>query len=371
MLGRVSTKVKGGIPSHVKSILETFDNDKEISFINLVPSLNKSQKLKIQSFKYLSNSEEIVCKSFFIRKTFAISFQLLRKFLFLLKEYPQAPIHLHLPDPLSMIAVILLSRKRKLIATYHADLLGKGKLFLEIYKLFLKFLVRRNCLFLFPTQKHISSTYISKINARKKILPFIFRKPSFSILEEKKIKEKFRHNQTRCLFVGRHVTYKGIEVLIKAFKHLNKDTNVLLNIIGEGPLTNKLKEYAADEKRILFLGEVNDQELKLQYANSHLFILPSISKAEAFGIVQVEAMMYSCLCLSSFLDNGVNVVNRENVSGMSFPPYDSKKLSQLITYFCKNIVKRNEFMKNAKKYSFSTFASDTLKMEYKSTYRDL
>ena len=78
-------------------------------------------------------------------------------------------------------------------------------------------------------------------------------------------------------------------------------------------------------KRILFLGEIDDQELKLQYANSHLFILPSISKAEAFGIVQVEAMMYSCLCLSSFLDNGVNVVNRENVSGMSFPPYDSKK----------------------------------------------
>ena len=66
----------------------------------------------------------------------------------------------------------------------------------------------------------------------------------FQFIEEKKIKEKFRHNQTRCLFVGRHVTYKGIEVLIKAFKHLNKDTNVLLNIIGEGPLTKKLKEYA-------------------------------------------------------------------------------------------------------------------------------
>ncbi len=371
MLGRVSIRVRGGIPSHVKSILETFNNDKEISFINLVPSLNKNQKTKIESYEYLSNSKEIVCKSFFIRKTFAISFQFLKSFLFLLKEYPDAPIHLHLPDPLSIITVILFSNKRKLIATYHADLIGKGKIFIEIYKLFLKFLVRRNCLFLFPTQKHISSTYIKKINPRKKILPFIFKKPSFSIIEKKKIKEKFIDNQTRCLFVGRHVSYKGIEVLIEAFKQISKDTNVLLNIIGEGPLTKKLKEYAGDEKRILFLGEIDDQELKLQYANSHLFILPSISKAEAFGIVQVEAMMYSCLCLSSFLNNGVNVVNRENVSGMSFPPYDSKKLGKLITYFSKNVVQRNKFMKNAKKYSLATFASDSLKMQYKSIYKSL
>ena len=82
-------------------------------------------------------------------------------------------------------------------------------------------------------------------------------------------------------------------------------------------------------------------------------------------------MMYSCLCLSSFLNNGVNVVNRENVSGMSFPPYDSKKLGKLITYFSKNVVQRNKFMKNAKKYSLATFASDSLKMQYKSIYKSL
>ena len=49
MLDASVLKSKEVYPSHVKSILETFDNDKEISFINLVPSLNKSQKLKIQS----------------------------------------------------------------------------------------------------------------------------------------------------------------------------------------------------------------------------------------------------------------------------------------------------------------------------------
>ena len=53
------------------------------------------------------------------------------------------------------------------------DLIGKGKLFIEIYKLFLKFLVRRNCLFLFPTQKHISNLYF-KNKCKKKDFAIYF-----------------------------------------------------------------------------------------------------------------------------------------------------------------------------------------------------
>ena len=63
-------------------------------------------------------------------------------------------------------------------------------------------------------------------------MPFIFKNHLSQLLRKKK-KEKFIDNQTRCLFVGRHVSYKGIEVLIEAFKQISKDTNVLLNIIGE------------------------------------------------------------------------------------------------------------------------------------------
>ncbi len=368
MLGRVSIRIKGGIPSHVKSIFNIFNFDKDISFVNLVPSLNKNQKSNFNTYKYLSNSEEIECKSLFISKTFAISYEYLKSFFLLLKKYPEAPIHLHLPDPLSIIAVIFFSRRRKLIATYHADLIGKGKFFSVIYKFFLKVLVRKDCLFLFPTEKHISSSFMKKTKANKKILPFIFNAPSFSKLEKDKLDEKFLDKQTRCLFVGRHVPYKGIDVLIKAFKRVNKDSNVLLNIIGNGPLTNDLKELARDEKRINFIGEVDDNELKLYYLNSHLFILPSISKAEAFGIVQVEAMMCACLCLTTYLNNGVNVVNKENVSGLSFPPYDHEKLSALITFFSTNIKERNIFMENARKYSLETFSSNSLKMKYKMIY---
>ena len=162
ILGRVSIRIKAGIPSHVKSILDTFKQDHQISFVNLVPSLNKNQKSNYISFKYSKNSEEIECKSFFIMKTFALSFQYVKKFVLLLRNYPKAPIHIHLPDPLAIITVILFSRRRKIIATYHADLIGKGKFFLEIYKLFLKILINKNCLFLFPTEKHITSTFLSK-----------------------------------------------------------------------------------------------------------------------------------------------------------------------------------------------------------------
>ena len=96
--------------------------------------------------------------------------------------------------------------------------------------------------------------------------------------------------------------------------------------------------------------------------------MPSISRAEAFGIVQVEAMMRSCLCITSFLNNGVNVVNRENVSGMSFKVKDYKELSNLIFKFSQDIELRNLFMRNACQYSLKTFASKYLLNQYKSIY---
>ena len=170
------------------------------------------------------------------------------------------------------------------------------------------------------------------------------------------------------MFVGRHVPYKGIHVVINAFKKIDKNLNIKLNIIGDGPLTNDLKSLAKDDYRIKFSGEINDQQLKLEYCNAHVFVLPSVSRAEAFGIVQVEAMLHSCLCLSSFLDNGVNIVNKDRLSGRSFPPNNSDKLSELLLCFLRDNELRNQYMKSANKYAVETFSSKTLQNEYKNLY---
>ena len=291
----------------------------------------------------------------------------MRVILSYLSKYPDAPIHIHLPDPITILIVLAFTKKRKIIATYHADLLNKG-IFSLLYKFLINLLIFKKCLFVFPTSKHLSSTFLANKKIQSRILPFIFSNVHFSKLESKYINNKLVSKETKLLFVGRHVPYKGIETLLKAFKTIKNEYKVSLTIVGKGPLTASLKKIAKNDFRIKFVGEISDKELSLLYCESHIFLLPSINRAEAFGIVQVEAMLRYCMCISSFLDNGVNIVNKDFISGRSFNPYDYKKLKELIIFYTINLEKRNELMKSAFHYAVNTFASNSLIKDYKSIY---
>ena len=101
-------------------------------------------------------------------------------------------------------------------------------------------------------------------------------------------------------FCGRIVEEKGIDVLVKAFKILNeKDSNIKLYIAGDykniagGSIYNDLQEIISKEKikGVEFLGKVPEEEMENFYNSLDVFVLPSINSLEAFGIVQLEAML--------------------------------------------------------------------------------
>ncbi len=93
------------------------------------------------------------------------------------------------------------------------------------------------------------------------------------------------------LYVGRIVPHKGIHYLIRSAKHLNDDVKYV--IVGTG----EYREYLMDlvrtnnlENRVIFAGRVPMKELPEYYAAADVFVLPSISRLEAFGIVALEAL---------------------------------------------------------------------------------
>lgn len=125
---------------------------------------------------------------------------------------------------------------------------------------------------------------------------------------EKKNLEIKKNNQIKnFIFVGRLSQEKNIEQLITVFNQL-KDFN--LNIVGYGPLEEKLKKKSKDN--IKFLGKINNGDLSEIYQKNDVFILPS--KSEPWGLV-VEEALYNGLpvilsnrvgCAYEVIKNGVH-----------------------------------------------------------------
>jgi len=99
------------------------------------------------------------------------------------------------------------------------------------------------------------------------------------------------------LYLSRIVPHKGLDYLIKAFSLLEKETNVALLIVGEGPFRkeceNLIKELGI--KNVFFMDGVFDDILKASYYKAcDVFVLPAIfgDKYEAWGLVINEAMAF-------------------------------------------------------------------------------
>lgn len=116
--------------------------------------------------------------------------------------------------------------------------------------------------------------------------------------------KKFQPNPGRrdpgsryVLSVGRHVGFKGVDVLLKAFARIMpRHPDVHLLQVGAGPLTPSLKALAQElglSARVTFLGAQPNERVVQLLQGAEVFALPSRTHAsgstEALGIVFNEA----------------------------------------------------------------------------------
>ena len=161
----------------------------------------------------------------------------------------------------------------------------------------------------------------------------------------------------KLLFVGRLVYYKGIDVLIRAMKSV---TNAELFVVGSGELDKQLRTQVKDldiESKVHFMGRVDTRTLLAAFADCDVFILPSVSRAECFGLVQLEAMAYGKPVINTCLPTAVPEVSLNGETGLTVPPSDEIALAGAIQALTDDKVLRSKYGENAKvrckKYSLA------------------
>ena len=132
-------------------------------------------------------------------------------------------------------------------------------------------------------------------------------------------------------FLGRIVEEKGVEHLVDAFLALDDpDARLLIGGAHEGiaggSVVERVRRHIGDDDRIRVLGFVPEDELDDFYASLDVLALPSVNAFEAFGIVQVVAMLAGVPTVVTDLP-GVRTVVGATGFGEIVPPRDVPALT--------------------------------------------
>jgi glycosyltransferase involved in cell wall biosynthesis len=90
------------------------------------------------------------------------------------------------------------------------------------------------------------------------------------------------------LAVGQAIPRKGLDVLVDAFRLLERRLPCHLTVAGGGPELDRLMARGEGDKRIRFLGAVDSDRVLDCYQEADAFLFPS--RSDVFGLVLVEAL---------------------------------------------------------------------------------
>ena len=275
-----------------------------------------------------------------------VSFDFFKLFKKLMKEADI--IDFHHPFPLANLAIFLFKPKAKLIVHYHSDIV-RQKIFNLLIKPFINHTLNKAKKIIVSNPNLVkNSPYLQKFKEKCEVIPFgvdLSKFENFNEGEVQKIREKYGDF---VLFVGRLNYYKGLEYLIEAMKNIEAN----LVIIGQGSekknLEIKIKNLKLENK-IFFLPFQPENELVNYYRTCSVFVLPSIFKSEAFGLVLIEAMACGKPVISTELGTGTSFSNQDGITGFVVPPKNSQALAQAIKKILENKKMAQELGQNASK----------------------
>ncbi len=253
-------------------------------------------------------------------------------------------VHLHVPHPTALLTWLVSGCRGKLVVTYHSDIIRQWVLGKFIAPLQDLAYARAAAILVASPGLIAGSSVLARHRERCVLVPFgLDLAPFDPVGPEAVVAIRHRFPGPLVLTVGRLIYYKGFEFLVRALAALPMRATLL--VIGEGPLRRPLEaevDALGLTGRVHFLGNVPDTTPYYQACD--LFVLPSVARSEAFGLVQLEAMACGKAVINTqIMGSGVSFVSRDGETGLTVPPADSAALTAALTRMLADDAQRTRF----------------------------
>ncbi len=230
-------------------------------------------------------------------------------------------VHVHHPHTLADVVSVFRPGRTPIVVTQHTD---NGK---AMYRKLARLALRRAAGIVVP-----SSAHLALCRELEGVEPKVVRIP-FGVDETRwlDVPPPPAGKMARAIFIGRLFRYKGVDILLRA---LAQTTDITLDVVGNGPEGPRLKTLAQAlevSDRVRWFGEYPDEDLPLRMAEADFLVLPSVTVAEMFGIVALEAMAAGRPVITTDLPSGVREVNVPGETGFVVPLRDPAALAQAMT----------------------------------------
>jgi len=162
--------------------------------------------------------------------------------------------------------------------------------------------------------------------------------------------EYFSKKSNDIIYFGRLIKIKGVDVLLKSIKELERDGIFMKTIIvGDGPEKNNLISISKklNLKNVVFTGRIADKDLFRMVRSSKMSVFPSYKREGIMTSLLESSKFGSCIIASDSCSNREFIKNGKN--GLLFNARDPKDLSKKIKIVVSNEKLRKELINNSYK----------------------
>jgi len=285
-------------------------------------------------------------------------------------------VHLHAPNVLATLAALRAPRSARIVVTHHADILGREPLRSLALMAYRRVIARAAAVIVSSRNLARFSLDLPDCAGRLHVIPFSTEPELESFLADDAVRTEAAALRTRliapdqmlCVFVGRLVPYKGLDVLLHAMAQV---PSLALAVIGDGPLMEEsraLVQSLGMQSRVHFLGAAEERVKQATYGAANIFAMPSVTTAEAFGISQIEAMRWGLPVVTTDLPSGVPEVGVPGETSLIVKPRDIAALAAALQRLCNDADMRRRMGEAGRTRARTLYSFDAFRTRMRDFY---